>query len=123
MIVLRNKLYSVPKPGEMRTPKQQQGTGQNNSQITSMRDLQAAQMRLQRQQILIQHQKQQLLAKNEMQKRRALLQRQKIAADEEISDNKDRIKVRQMESQENNKDNTSLYKTKSRPVQPVPMKV
>lgn len=123
MIVLRNKRYSdyVPKPGE--TAKVNNGQGQQPSQqlpsqgeqqVTS-KDLQLEQLKLQRQQQLILHQRAMLQQKE-------TLQRQKMENDKDESDDKDRIKIRQQEIKDGKADNTGLYKTKSKANQPVPMK-
>lgn len=117
-------MYSgVPKPGETIDPGKSQMPKQAdpNSQEVTSRDLQLEQMRLQRQQIQIQHQRQQLLAKEQMAKARALTQLQKMENEEKQSESKDRIKVRQQEANLQGPDNTHLYKTKSKAVQPVSM--
>ena len=117
-------MANVPKPGETidpgkTTPQQQQGAG--TSQELTAKDLQLEQMKLQRQQIQIQHQRQQLLAKEQMAKARNMTQLQKMENEREQSDNKDRIRTRQQEAANQRPDNTGLYKTKSKAVQPVAM--
>ncbi len=127
MIVLRNKAYSsanIPKPGEMIDPgkaPQLPAQGDDNSQEVTAKDLQLEQMRLQRQQIQIQHQRRVLQAKEQMAKARNMTQLQKMENEKEQSDNKDRLRAHQVEVANQKPDNTSLYKTKSKAVQPVAM--
>lgn len=105
MIILRSKTYASP----------------NISQAISDRDIQVEQMKTARQQNLLQHQKEQLAAKMDMQRKRDLLQKQKIEAEKKEVEAKVRVRTRAMEN-EDGPDNTNLYKTKSRIVPPVPMK-
>jgi hypothetical protein len=122
MIVLRDKEFSVPKVGETISSKSQiPQQGDDNSQEVTSRDLQLEQMRLQRQQRLIQHQRAQLQVKENMARARALAQRQRIEREKSESDQKDSIKIKQMEENSNAAKNTNLYKTQSRPVAPVSM--
>ena len=130
MIVLRNKAFAqqqvnkIPKPGETIDPGKQPQLpkqGDDNSQEVTAKDLQLEQMKLQRQQIQIQHQRQQLLAKEQMAKARNMTQLQKMENEKEQSENKDRIRTRQQEVVNQKPDNTALYKTKSKAVQPVAM--
>lgn len=103
---------------QQQTPPQQQ-----EGEIT-MKDLQLEQARLRRQQIQIQHQKSQLLLKDEMARRRNVIQLQKLKKDEEDTMVKNSIKVKK-EERDNNEEaqtrNTSLYKSRPKPVQPVGM--
>lgn len=103
---------------QQQTPPQQQ-----EGEIT-MKDLQLEQARLRRQQIQIQHQKSQLLLKDEMARKRNVIQLQKLKKDEEDTMVKNSIKVKK-EERDNNEEaqtrNTSLYKSRPKPVQPVGM--
>lgn len=96
---------------------------QQTGEIT-MKDLQLEQARLRRQQIQIQHQKSQLLLKDEMARKRNVIQLQKLKKDEEDTMVKNSIKVKK-EERDNNEEaqtrNTSLYKSRPKPVQPVGM--
>jgi hypothetical protein len=100
------------------TPQQQQ-TGE-----VTMKDLQLEQARLRRQQIQIQHQKSQLLLKDEMARKRNVIQLQKLKKEEEDTMVKNSINVKK-EERDNNEEaqtrNTSLYKSKPKLVQPVGM--
>ena len=123
MIVLRDKEFSVPKVGETISPKSQipQQEDDNSQEITS-RDLLLEQMRLQRQQRLIQHQKAQLQVKENMARARALAQQQRLEREKGEDDQKDSIRIKQMEENSNVAKNTSsLYKTKSRPITSISM--
>lgn len=133
MIVFRNKLYSNPMPESVEDGEQQaQGQGQKNHQqipgVTAAdlqrrsQQIQIQQMRLQRQKLLIQHQRQQMRVKENIAKARELVQRQKIDQEEREADDRMRLNVKRQEEQSSRPDNTSLYKSRSRPVQPVPMK-
>jgi hypothetical protein len=124
----RIKTFSLPvQPGQsqvassVQQPQQQQ---KSSSEEVTMRDLQLEQSRLQRQQTQIQHQKSQLLLKNEMTRRREIVQLQKLKKDEEDARIKNSIRVKK-EEEKNNEEakarSASLYKTKPRPVQPVGM--
>lgn len=103
---------------------QQQTPPQQQTEEITMKDLQLEQARLQRQQIQIQHQKSQLLLKDEMARRRNVIQLQKLKKDEEDTMVKNSIKVKK-EERDNNEEaqtrNTSLYKSRPKPVQPVGM--
>jgi hypothetical protein len=89
-----------------------------------MKDLQLEQARLRRQQIQIQHQKSQLLLKDEMARKRNVIQLQKLKKEEEDTMVKNSIKVKK-EERDNNEEaqtrNTSLYKSRPKLVQPVGM--
>ena len=90
----------------------------------TMRDLQLEQARLQRQQIQIQHQKSQLLLKDEMSRRRSMVQLQKLKKDEEDARIKNSIRVKKEETDKNEETqarNVSLYKSRPKLVQPVGM--
>lgn len=103
---------------------QQQTPPQQQTEEITMKDLQLEQARLRRQQIQIQHQKSQLLLKDEMARRRNVIQLQKLKKDEEDTMVKNSIKVKK-EERDNNEEaqtrNTSLYKSRPKPVQPVGM--
>lgn len=138
MVVKRNKLFANPLPGTVQeqsvasqvqqkniqapqTPNPQQN--QEGGEIT-MRDLQLEQARLRRQQIEIQHQKSQLLLKDEISRRRAMVQMQRMEQDEKQAQSRARLQAKKEEDNNNNEagvKNTSLYKTRPKAVQPVGM--
>lgn len=103
---------------------QQQTPPQQQTEEITMKDLQLEQARLRRQQIQIQHQKSQLLLKDEMARKRNVIQLQKLKKDEEDTMVKNSINVKK-EERDNNEEaqtrNTSLYKSRPKPVQPVGM--
>lgn len=123
MRIKRTRFFSgIPKPGETLT--QQPGPVQQQQQAgeePTSKDLQLEQARLQRQQIQIQHQKSQLLLKEEMSKRRAMVQMQKMRRDEEQDEIRNIMKARKAEADSQKGDRTSLYKTHPKTVQPVGM--
>lgn len=131
MIVKRKiKQYSLPTPQPGKTVQQglpgelQQGTAQQAPDEVTMRDLQLEQARLQRQQTQIQHQKSQLLLKNEMARRREVVQLQKLKKDGDDERVKNAIRARKEENDDNDEAkarNASLYKSKPKLVQPVGM--
>ena len=98
---------------------QQQRTGE-----VTVKDLQLEQARLQRQQIQIQHQKSQLLLRDEMARRRAVVQLQKLKKDQDDARVKNSIRVKKEENDHNEEAqarNASLYKSRPKLVQPVGM--
>ena len=135
MIVKRKtKQYSLPTPQPGKTIQQglpettQQLQLQQNQQMSpsevTMRDLQMEQARLQRQQTQIQHQKSQLLLRDEMARRREVVQLQKLKKDEDDARIKNAIRAKKEENDNNDEArarNASLYKSKPKLVQPVGM--
>ena len=111
MIVLRNKKFSVPKPGEMISPTRQQvpQQGNDNSQELTSKDLQLEQMRMQKQILQIQHQKEQMKIKEDMARRRNLTQLNKMESEEKQTQQKNQIKTRKIEANNDRVDNTGLY--------------
>lgn len=133
MIVKRkNKNFSIPVPEPGKTIQQglpgaiqqpQQGQQMSSDEVT-MRDLQMEQARLQRQQTQIQHQKSQLLLKDEMARRREVVQLQKLKKDQDDDRIKNAIRAKKEENDNNDEArarNASLYKSKPKAVQPVGM--
>ena len=119
MIVLRDIKYTEQlsqQAQQMALPQQ----GEEQQPLTS-KDLLLEQMKLQRQQISINHQRQIMRAKEEMARRRNLTQLQRMESEEKQSDQKDQIKTRQQESINQKPDNTGLYKQKAKTVPPVGM--
>lgn len=95
-----------------------------SSEEVTMRDLQMEQSRLQRQQTQIQHQKSQLLLRNEIAKRREVVQLQKLKKEENDDLIKNAIRARKEEKDSNDEvrlRNASLYKPKPGIVPPVGM--
>lgn len=131
MIVRRKKIKQfslpVPQPGktiQQGMPGEQQDLAQQAPDEVTMRDLQLEQARLQRQQTQIQHQKSQLLLKNEMARRREVVQLQKLKKDGDDERVKNAIRARKEENDNNDEAkarNASLYKSKPKLVQPVGM--
>lgn len=131
MIVRRKKIKQfslpVPQPGktiQQGMPGEQQDLAQQSPDEVTMRDLQLEQARLQRQQTQIQHQKSQLLLKNEMARRREVVQLQKLKKDGDDERMKNAIRARKEENDNNDEAkarNASLYKSKPKLVQPVGM--
>lgn len=129
MIVLRNKNYSVPQPGEMIEPKPGV-VGQQGQQLPEAleqekinKDLTVEQMKLQRQQIRIQHAKTMAQREEEMARMRQLTQMQKMEQDKDEADQKNRIRVANQEEGSTNPAvrNASLYKARSKPAPTVGM--
>lgn len=108
MLIKRSKRFAEPVQGEEQSP------------LTS-KDLLLEQMKLQRQQIQINHQRQQMRAKEDMAARRSLIQQQRMESEEKQSDQKDQLRARQQENAAAKPDNTSLYKQKAKTVPPVGM--
>jgi hypothetical protein len=144
MLIKRSKLFAVntlpgtvqeqsmmaqaqqknPSLTQVNNPQQMQMVGDTNNGELTMRDLQLEQARLRRQQIEIQHQKSQLLLKDEISRRRSMVQMQKMEQEEKDAQNRARIQARKEENRNNNEagvKNTSLYKTRPKAIQPVGM--
>ena len=109
MIIIRTKKFAEEQQSELRG--------------MTVKDMQMEQFKLQRQQRLIQHQKNQLQIKEDMAKAKALTQQQKLEQEKDEAEDKDRIRIKQQErlANEGKKDNTNLYKTKSKITAPVSM--
>lgn len=111
MIIPRIKIFSEDDQQNIQPPQQ--------SDVTS-RDLLIEQMKMQRQAIQLQHQREQLQAKEQMAKARRMVQIQKMQKEEDQSKAKDQIRIKQQENGEDPK-NTGLYKSRATKVQPVSM--
>ena len=109
MIIIRTKKFAEEQQPEL--------------QGMAVKDMQMEQFKLQRQQRLIQHQKNQLQIKEDMARAKALTQQPKLEQEKDEAEDKDRIRIKQQErlSNEGKKDNTNLYKTKSKITAPVSM--
>ena len=109
MIIIRTKKFAEEQQQEL--------------QGMTVKDMQMEQFKLQRQQRLIQHQKNQLQIKEDMAKAKALTQQQRLEQEKDEAEDKDRIRIKQQERLANDgkKDNTNLYKTKSKITAPVSM--
>lgn len=131
-IIRRKKIKKFAVPANASNMNQGPGGGmaqqfqqpRQSSEEVTMRDLQLEQARLQRQQTQIQHQKSQLLMKNEMARRREVVQLQKLKKDETDSQIKNAIRAKKEENDKNDEArirNAALYKPKPKLVQPVAM--
>ena len=131
-MIVKRKTKFFALPPQSNTPTTQQSPNALNPQAAqgpqggeaTMRDLQLEQARLQRQQIQIQHQKSQLLLKDEMARRRNVVQLQKLKKDEDEARIKNSIRVKKEENDNNEEAqarNASLYKSRPKLVQPVGM--
>lgn len=109
MIILRNKNFSeeLPSPQE---------------QAKSSQELLIEQMKTQRALMQTQRQRERLQAEETQSRMKSLRQAQKIEKDKDEEQQKSNIRVKKLESDEGAK-NVGLYKTKTRAVPPVPMKV
>ena len=93
---------------------------QEQPQMTS-KDIQVEQMKLQRQLLTTQRMEQKLKAEERRSEMNRIIQQQRMEQRKDLEEDKQRVRIKKME-QVNNDANTSLYKTKSRPVPPVAMK-
>ena len=113
---IKRKIFSNPNP-----PSQNLIQPGNPQQLTS-RDIQLEQMKLQRQLMITQRTKQKLQAEERRSEMNRIIQQQRMEQRKNTEEDKQRIRVKRMEDQNNSVvNNTPLYKTKSRPVSPVPM--
>lgn len=123
MINFRRKVFAdVPTPGEM-LQDIGQNTNPNNQGNTSSKDLLVQQMRLQRQIILTQQARQKLQQQERLARIRQTNTEQRIEQQKEETQSRNQLKAKKLEQDSNSISNTSLYKTRSHAVQPVPMKV
>ena len=131
MLILRSKKFSVPKPGEMIQEQKPQQVGLGEREVPEpgqqQRDrentsLEAEQMKSQRMALQIQHQKEQLKIKEDMARQSQITQIRKMKAEKEEDQRDNQIKIRKLEVNNGKADNTSLYKSKAKVVDPVPMK-
>lgn len=104
MIILRNKNFST------------------TDDVTS-RDLQLEQMRMQRQLLQTQRMREKLAAQERRDAMKTLQQSQKDDTDEKESQAKNQIRLKKLDNEETGAKNVNLYKTRSKVVSPVPMKV
>ena len=115
MIVLRSKKFAVTDPKD-----EQEAL---NQQMITSRDLQIEQMKQQRQVLQTQRLREKIAAQERRDSMRNLQEAQKQAAKENESESKNQIKTAKIQDQREEARNVGLYKTRSEPVQPVPMKV
>ncbi len=103
MIILRKKIYS-------------------DSQQPSSSDLAAEQMKMQRELMKTQRQRDAMRADETKRRLQAIQasQRQEAAKDEEEA--KNQIKTKKLEAEQNNTENIGLYKSRSKIVTPIPMR-
>ena len=123
MLILRkNKLFAVTntvnKPNAPQEQEQQPNPGE---QIKTSKDLLVEQMKLQRVLLQTQKQRQQVQAQETRDRMRQIQSAQKIEQRKEEQEDKSDLKRRKMEVDEGAK-NVGLYKSRSNPVAPVPMK-
>ena len=85
------------------------------------KDIQLEEGRLQRQLLMTQRMRQKIQADEKKSQMNRIIQQQRMEQRKDLEEDKQRVRIKKME-QANNDANTSLYKTKSRPVPPVAMK-
>lgn len=94
-----------------------------NQQMITSRDLQIEQMKQQRQVLQTQRLREKIAAQERRDSLRNLSDAQKREAKENQEETKNQIKTAKIQDQREEARNVNLYKTRSKPVQPVPMKV
>ena len=117
MIILRSKAFAD-------SPENNIQENLNQQMITS-RELQIEQMKQQRQLLQTQRLREKIAAQERRDAMKNLTQAQKDAAKENDNDTKNSIKVAKVQNEraDDSAKNVSLYKVRSKPVQPVPMKI
>jgi hypothetical protein len=118
MIILRNrKSKSFSALDNITT------TQDPNNQLTS-RDLAIENMKMQRQLMINQRMRQKLQAQERADQLRQISRAQRDEDNRDEQDTKNQIKIQKIEQENSNSEakNVPLYKTRSKPVQPVPMK-
>lgn len=112
MIILRNKIFAEP---QALTPDSNE---QQNSQ-----ELLIEQMRMQRALLQNQRQRQKIQAQESRDRIKRTQDAQKLEQRRDEQEQKNQIRVKRLEMDRDEAKNVGLYKTKSHPVPPVPMKV
>ena len=115
MRILRSKKFAITDPKD-----EQEAL---NQQMITSRDLQIEQMKQQRQILQTQRLREKIAAQERRDSMKNLQEAQKQAAKENQEETKNQIKTAKIQDQREEAKNIGLYKTKSKPVQPVPMKV
>lgn len=119
-MILRRKLYAAITPPLQESPDTPLG---NQDPVTS-KDLTIEQMKLQRQLLQTQSMKQRMQATERTQRLRQFQMLQRTEQKKEEADKDNQIKLKRSEdaTKQQVAQNTSLYKSKAKPSQPVPMK-
>lgn len=94
---------------------------QQQTQEVTSRNLMIQQMRLQRQLIQTQQARRKLEQQERLAKSRQLNQQQRMEAEKDMREDSNNLKVKAQEKESEKASNTSLYKTRSVPNQPVSM--
>lgn len=94
---------------------------QQQTQEVTSRNLMIQQMRLQRQLIQTQQARRKLEQQERLAKSRQLNQQQRMEAEKDMREDSNNLKVKAQEKESGKASNTSLYKTRSVPNQPVSM--
>ena len=123
MKILRKSKLFVAIPSAVNKPDAPQEQDQQNpeEQAKTSKDLLVEQMKLQRIMLQTQKQRQQLQAQESRDRMRQVQTAQKVEQKKEEQEDKNDLKRRKMEVDEGAK-NVGLYKSRSNPVAPVPMK-
>lgn len=119
-MIIKRKLFTQPTPytNQVNNPLMVQ-----QEPVTS-KDLLEEQMKLQRQLMITNRMRQKMQAEERQEEMKRISQIQKAEAKRDEQESENRIRTKRVEAQSGEavKDNTSLYKTRSKPVTPVPMK-
>lgn len=122
MIILRKKSFADT---PQQSSPQQSSAGSNDAaqEPMSARELQEQQLKLQRQLLQIQNQKHIMRVREDMAKRKQMTQMMRMESEEKQTEQRNQLKARSLEVNNGQPNNTSLYKTRSRIIDPVPMKI
>lgn len=123
MIILRNqknKSFSA-----LDNTNSAQEDPESSNQKLSSRDLALENMRMQRQLMMNQRTRQKLQAQEIRDRQKMVTSAMKAEEKKDEQDMKNQIKIKKIEQDNSNNEakNVPLYKTRSKPVEPVPMKV
>lgn len=112
MIILRNKSFSAL------------DNNTNDQQQLTSKDLAIENMRMQRQIMINQRMRQKLQAQEHADRLRQISRAQRDEDERDQEDAKNQIKIKKIEQENTSSEarNVGLYKTKSKPTPPVPMK-
>lgn len=122
-MIIKRKLFAIIPPSQYDNENTGTSPLGNQAPVTS-KDLQIEQMKLQRQLIQTQNMRQKMQAEERMSNLRQSNQLQKMEQkrDKDEKDNQVKLKKSEDTTKRAEANNTPLYKVKSKPVQPVPMK-
>lgn len=111
---------NIPKPGDMIKIAESKSRSMGEQ---ATKEMMLEQARAERQREALAQQAAIMNTKRQMAEQRQRLQTQRLKAEEKQTSTKNNLKIKQQEEMRNEDKHTNLYKTRSVPSKPVPMKV